>query len=159
MSAVTNNSELSSPTDAIESASNPEGTGDARKRPRIVIAEDFVLIQEHIKSLLKRDCEVVAAAEDGESALSAVVDLKPDVLLIDVSLPGMNGFAVTEKLRELGSSVKVVFVTAHSEKQYSERAFEIGAKGYVLKGSIRSELLSAIRTVMEGEIYRSALIR
>lgn len=130
----------------------------ANERTRIVIAEDFVLIQEGIRLLLEPECDIVAAVEDAEAALAAVAAQNPDILLVDVSLPGGGGFSILEKLTELRSAVKVIFVTAHNNPRYSDRAFEMGAKGYVLKGAMRSELLPAIRAVMSGGVYRSPLI-
>src|SRR5690348_14621278 len=114
-------------------------------RPRIVIAEDFVLIQESIRLLLAPDCDVVATAEDGPGALAAVAEHNPDILLVDVSLPGANGFAISEELKQRRSPVKVIFVTAHNSPPYVDRAFELGAKAYVIKGRMRSELPAAIR--------------
>jgi DNA-binding NarL/FixJ family response regulator len=131
---------------------------DSTKRPRVVVAEDFVLIQALIQDLLKPECEVVAAVEDGQAAMDAVATHRPDLLLIDVSLPLANGFAVTEKLRQSDPDVKVVFVSAHQDRNYVERALEAGAKGYVLKSSMRTDLLSAIREVMRGGTYRSPLL-
>lgn len=127
-------------------------------RPRVVIAEDFVLIQENLRQVLQPECEVVAAVEDGEAALEAVATYGPDILLIDVSLPGLSGFAVAEKLQEAHATVGVIFVTAHSERDYVERAFEIGARGYVLKRAMRTELPAAIRQVTAGSRYRSPLV-
>jgi DNA-binding NarL/FixJ family response regulator len=80
---------------------------------------------------------------------------RPDILLLDVSLPEVNGFAVTKKVQQDTPEVRIVFVTAYCDRNYVERAFEIGATGYVLKGSVRTDLLSAIRHVMEGQPYRS----
>jgi CheY-like chemotaxis protein len=150
---------VSSPINVARSASNPDETALGRaKRPRIVIAEDFVLIQENIRVLLEPECDLVAVVEDGEAALAAVASHEPDVLLIDVSLPGVSGFAVAKRLSELRSPVKIIFVTAHNDRLYVKQAFDIGAKGYVLKGAMRSELPAAIRAVMGGGVYRSPLI-
>lgn len=126
-------------------------------RPRVVIAEDFVLIQEHMRQVLLPDCDVVATAEDGDAALQAVAVHTPDILVMDISLPGLSGFAVAEKLNREHPNVAVIFVTAHSGRDYVERAFEIGVKGYVLKRAMRTELPAAIRDVMAGLRYRSPL--
>jgi DNA-binding NarL/FixJ family response regulator len=128
-------------------------------RPRIVIAEDFVLIQESIRLALEKDCDIVALVEDGEAAVDAVATLAPDILLLDVSLPKLRGFSVVEKLTRADSATKVIFVTSYSDKNYVERAFEIGAKGYVLKGTLQTELLAAVREVIRGGLYRSPLLR
>ncbi|MEI9974801.1 MAG: response regulator [Ignavibacteriota bacterium] len=97
-------------------------------RPRVIIAEDFVLIQECIRQLLLTDCDVVAAVEDGEAALEAVSTFSPDILVADISLPGLSGFAIVEKLKRIQPNVDVILVTAHSERDYLERAFELGVK-------------------------------
>ena len=131
---------------------------NAERRPRLVIAEDAVLIQENIRKVVQRDCDVVAAVEDGEGVFEAVAAYAPDILLLDVSLPGMNGFAVAERLRDSKSPVHVIFLTAHRDKNYAKRAFEIGAKGYILKGSMWTELPVAIRAVASGDCYRSPLV-
>jgi DNA-binding NarL/FixJ family response regulator len=125
------------------------------KRPRVVIAEDFALIQENIRRALPPDCEVIAAVEDGASALDAVAALHPDILLLDVSLPDMSGIRVAEKLFGANSPVKVVFLTAYADRSYVERAFEIGVKGYLLKGKMWTELPEAICEVLAGGVYRS----
>jgi DNA-binding NarL/FixJ family response regulator len=124
-----------------------------------VIAEDFVLIQENIRALLEDEFDVVAAVEDGQSALEAVANGHPDVLLVDISLPVLTGLKVAEKLRESDSQVRVMFVTAHRDREYVQRAFETGAKGYVLKGSIATELVPAVRAVLAGGVYRSPSLR
>jgi two-component system response regulator DesR len=123
----------------------------------VVIAEDYVLIQEHMRQVLLPECDVVAAVEDGDAALAAVAAHAPDILVLDVSLPGLNGFAVAEKLQRSQPDVKVIFVTAHSDRDYVERAFEIGVKGYVLKRAMGAELPAAIRQVFAGSRYRSPL--
>jgi DNA-binding NarL/FixJ family response regulator len=130
------------------------------KRPRILIVEDFVLIQESIRLLLQQqDCDVVATAEDGKSALAAVAALTPDIVTLDVSLPDQSGFAVAERLSREHSAVKVIFITAYPDRTYAERAFEIGAKAYLLKTSLHTELPAAIRAVMNGGRYESPLIK
>jgi len=116
------------------------------------------LIQENIRRVIQSDCDIVAAVEDGEAALDAVAAHTPDILLLDVSLPGINGFTVAERLKHANSPVNVIFVTAHRDKTYADRAFEIGAKGYILKGNIRTELPAAIRAVTGGGCYRSPLV-
>jgi DNA-binding NarL/FixJ family response regulator len=128
------------------------------KRPRVVVAEDFVLIQENIRRVIQPDCDIVAAVEDGEAALDAVAAHTPDILLLDISLPRMNGFAVAERLQCANSPVGIIFITAYRDTNYATRAFEIGAKGYILKGNIWTELPAAIRAVAGGGCYRSPLL-
>lgn len=134
-------------------------TGTAPKRTSVIIAEDVVLIQENIRRALPDDCEVVATVEHGAAALEAVAALQPDILLLDVSLPDMSGFRVAEGLAGTNSPVKVIFLTAYADRAYVERAFEIGVKGYLLKGKMWTELPEAIRAVLAGGVYQSPLIR
>jgi two-component system, NarL family, nitrate/nitrite response regulator NarL len=137
----------------------PETDANGSRRPRVVIAEDYVLIQENIRKAIERDCDIVASVEDGEAALEAVVAHAPDILLLDISLPGVNGFAIAQKLKAMQARVKVIFVTAHGDRAYVERAFELGAAGYVLKGKMWTDLPAAIRAVAGGGSYRSPLIQ
>ena|SRR5579863_892398 len=127
-------------------------------RARVLIAEDFVLIQEMIRDLLEPECEVVAMVEDGHAALESAAVMAPDIVLLDASLPGIGGFEVAERLSRTYPDLRIIFLTAHAEPAYVRRAFELGAKGYVLKGSLRVELLSAIRAVLAGGLYRSAML-
>lgn len=117
-----------------------------------------MLIQENIRTVIQSHCDIVATVEDGETALEAVAMHAPDILLLDVSLPGMSGFAVAEKLTGEKSAVHVIFVSAHGDRDFVERAFEIGAKGYILKGTMWTELPAAIREVTDGGAYRSPLL-
>jgi len=134
------------------------GSNTVPTRPRIVIAEDFVLIQENIRRSLPPDCEVIATVENGAAALDAVAALQPDILLLDVSLPDISGFQVAKELSGTNPAVKVIFLTAHADRSYVERAFEMGVKGYLLKGKMWTELPKAIREVLAGGVYRSPLI-
>lgn len=127
-------------------------------RIRVIIAEDNILIQESIRRFLEPRFEVVTTAVDGPAALQAAVDFRPDILTVDVSIPILNGFAVTEKLKSMGFSGKVIFVTAYRELAYMQRAFALGASGYVLKGTMRSELPLAIEETMKGATYQTPLI-
>ena len=137
------------------SASDTEEPPDC---PRVIIAEDFVLIQENIRRALQQHCHILAMVEDGASALAAVASHSPDVLLLDISLPDMSGFAVLEQLASANAPVSVILVTAHADRTYVERAFEVGAKGYVLKGRMWTDLPAAVREVTMGGMYKSPLL-
>ena len=132
-------------------------TSNACKRPRVLITEDYVLIQENIRRVVDGTCDVIGVVEDGESALAAVAEHSPDIVLLDVSLPDMSGFTLAQRLRCSAPSVRIIFLTAYGEKAYVDRAFEIGALGYVLKGRIWTDLLPAIRAVASGQSYRPTL--
>lgn len=134
------------------------GVPESAARPRVIIAEDFVLIQENIRRALQQHCHIVATVEDGASALAAIESHSPDVLLLDVSLPDMSGFAVVEQLTRTNAPVKVILVTAYADRAYVERAFEVGARGYVLKGRMWTDLPDAVREVARGGTYKSPLL-
>ncbi|HEX3879076.1 MAG TPA: response regulator transcription factor [Bryobacteraceae bacterium] len=128
-------------------------------RPRVVVVEDYILIQENIRLVLERDCDVVATAEDSEAALAAVAEFNPDVVTVDVSLPGSSGFVLAKRLGEMWPAIHIIFVTAHDDKTYIESAFELGAKGYLLKSGLNSELPVAVREVTAGRRYLSPRVR
>lgn len=124
----------------------------------MIIAEDFVLIQENIRKTLQQHCHILVTVEDGASALAAVKEHAPDILLLDVSLPDVSGFAVLEQLARTNAPVRVILLTAHADRTYVERAFELGAKGYVLKGRMWTDLPAALREVSMGGVYKSPLL-
>lgn len=121
----------------------------------IMITDDHSLIREGLKSLLELegDIKVIAEAEDGADCLAKLESVKPDVLLLDINMPVMNGLEVLKKLKEKKSDVKVLVLTVHNEIEYLMKAVDIGIDGYVLKDSESSELKKAIFTIAEGESY------
>ena len=122
---------------------------------RIMITDDHSMIREGLKNLLELDgdIEVVAEAENGIECLDKLPDVKPDVLLLDINMPKMNGLEVLQNLKESKSKVKVLVLTVHNETEYLMKAVDIGINGYVLKDSESSELKKAIFAIAEGENY------
>lgn len=122
---------------------------------RIMITDDHSMIREGLKNLLELegDIEVIAEAEDGEDCLNKLLTVKPDVLLLDINMPKLNGLEVLKKLKERKSKVKVLVLTVHNETEYLMKAVEIGINGYVLKDSESSELKKAIYAIYDGENY------
>ena len=122
---------------------------------RILIAEDHETVREGIKLLIdaQPDMEVVGEVGDGAAVVSNVQALVPDVVVMDVSMPGATGFQATEKLNHLCPQVKVLALTRHTDKAYLQQMVRAGADGYVLKQSPATELLRAIRTVATGTQY------
>jgi DNA-binding NarL/FixJ family response regulator len=122
---------------------------------RILIAEDHETVREGIKLLIdaQPDMEVIGEAGDGLTAVSSAQSLNPDVVVMDVTMPGATGFQATEKLNQLCPQVKVLALTRHTDKAYLQQLVRAGAFGYVLKQSPAVELLQAIRTVAEGKKY------
>ena len=122
---------------------------------KVMIADDHVLMREGIKQLLEFDgtVKVIAEANDGVDCLDKLRYVKPDVLLLDINMPNMNGIDALQKIRELGFPIKVMMLTVHNEVEYLLKAVDIGADGYILKDSGSSELKKAIYIVMTGENY------
>ncbi len=122
-------------------------------RPRLLLADDHKIVLEGLRNLLKDEFEIVGTVEDGRALVSAAKRLDPDVIVVDISMPLLNGIEAIEQLRKAGSRAKVIFLTMHSDMTYATRAFEVGASGYVLKHSAPSELITAIRQVLKGESF------
>lgn len=121
----------------------------------VVIVDDHVMVREGIKQLLEMDGDirVIGEASDGEEGLKVVEATGPDVLLLDVNMPKMNGLEVLQKIKESGIKRKVLILTIHNEVEYLLKAIEIGVDGYVLKDSELSVLRRAIFAVNEGNTY------
>jgi DNA-binding NarL/FixJ family response regulator len=124
-------------------------------RPRVLIADDHRLVVEGLRKLLEHDVDVVGTADNGRALLTAAERLRPDVVLVDVSMPLLNGIDACARLRVLVPSSRVIVLTMHADASYAAEAFRAGAAGYVVKGSATSELLRALRTVLRGQRFLS----
>jgi DNA-binding NarL/FixJ family response regulator len=122
---------------------------------RILLADDHRTILEMVTRLLAVDFDVVGAVENGERAVQAVANLNPDVVVLDISMPVMNGIEAASRLKESGSRVRVVFLTVQTDPDFVTAAFSAGALGYVLKPCLGTDLVPAIREVLEGRIFAS----
>ncbi len=122
---------------------------------RIIIADDHMMVREGLKQLLELDgnIEVVGQASEGEKCLELVKQLQPDVVLLDINMPNMNGLQALQKMRLKNEKQKILMLTIHNEVEYLLRAVELGANGYVLKDSESEVLKKAIHTVYRGETY------
>ena len=122
---------------------------------KIFIAEDHQTVREGIKLLVnaQSDMEVIGEAGDGETAIKEVSKLKPDIVLMDISMPTMNGLKATKRLRSMSPDVKILTLTRHTDDGYLQQLIGAGANGYVLKQSAPNELINAIRTIGEGNAY------
>lgn len=122
---------------------------------KIMITDDHSMIREGLKNLLELegDIEVIAEAVDGQDCLDKLETIKPDVLLLDINMPVMNGLEVLKNLKMRRNKVKVLILTVHNEIEYLMRAVEIGIKGYVLKDSESAVLRKAIISIASGENY------
>ena len=128
------------------------------KKPRVLLADDHTLILDGLRKILEPECEIVGAVEDGRSLLAAAEELKPDIILLDISMPLLNGVEAARRLRAAVPGAKVIFVTMHADATYVAGAFRAGASGYVLKRCASLELLKAVRRVLSGHTYITPLI-
>ena len=122
---------------------------------KVMIADDHSMVREGIMNLLELDenLEVVGFAKDGNDCIKKIPELNPDVLLLDINMPNMNGIEVLQELHERRSKVKVIMLTIHNEGEYILKAVDIGCAGYVLKDSDSNMLKKAIYTVYSGESF------
>ncbi len=127
---------------------------------RVVIADDHRLVREGIRALLDKsdDISVVGEADDGAAALALVAQLAPDVLVTDISMPGLSGLEAAAEVAQRGLPTAVVVLTMHAEEAMARRALASGARGYVLKDSVTDELLLAIRAARRGGTYLSPVV-
>ena len=123
------------------------------RRPRVLIADDHLLVAEALTSLLTPEFDLVGVVEDGRALIAAVASLRPDVIVADVSMPQLNGIDALVQLRQSGDPVPVVFLTMHRDVSFARRALDAGASGFVLKHSASSELVTAIRAALAGKTY------
>ena len=128
------------------------------EQPHVLLVDDNEDMLTRAAAVLTPDCVVVGTASNGRAALEAARALQPDVIVLDVSMPGMNGVQVTKRLKELHPDVKTVALTVHEEGGYLRSLMDAGASGYVLKRSAASELLRAIETVAEGGVHLDSAI-
>jgi DNA-binding NarL/FixJ family response regulator len=127
-------------------------------RRRLLLADDHTLLLEGIRLLLEPEYELVGSVEDGLALLAAAKTLKPDVILLDISMPLLNGIDAARRLRKIVPSARLIFVTMHADADFVLEAFRAGAMGYILKRAAASELLTAIREVLKGNHYVSPLV-
>lgn len=128
-------------------------------RPRVLLADDHMLVIDGLRRILEPECEVVGVVEDGRSLLAAAERLQPDIILLDISMPLLNGVEAARKLRKTVPAAKLIFVTMHADATYVNGAFRAGASGYVLKRCASMELVSAIQEVLKGHTYITPLVR
>jgi two-component system response regulator NreC len=123
---------------------------------RIVLADDHVLVRQSLKSLLEREgFQVVGEASDGQEALRQVESLQPDIAVMDITMPILNGLNAAREMSRSSPKTKTILLTQHDEGQYVSEALDGGVKGYVLKNQVASDLLQAIRQVSRGQVYLS----
>ncbi len=130
---------------------------EGKEKKRIVIAEDYRILREGLRALLSShpDIEIVGEAEDGQDAIRRVEKLKPDLALMDLSMPKMSGMDAIKEIRKRSPLTRILVLTVHKEEEYILEAFRAGANGYVLKDASQTELGMAVRSVLDGKQYVS----
>ena len=125
------------------------------KQLRILLADDHVTVRHGLKLLIdsQPDMKVVSEASDGQAALQRALELKPDVVVMDISMPGMNGLVATRQLKQLRPDAAIITLTRHSDDAYLQELLRAGVSGYVLKQSAPAELIQAIRAAAAGGQY------
>jgi DNA-binding NarL/FixJ family response regulator len=128
-------------------------------RPRILIADDHTLVAELCRQLLETEFEVVGTVNNGRALVRAAAELKPDVIVVDVSMPILNGLDAGQQVKETCPAVKLVFLTMNSDIELAAEAFRRGASGYLLKTCAASEMVTAVHEVLRGRSYMSKTLR
>ncbi len=127
-------------------------------KPRVLIADDHLLVAQGIQKLLESEMDVVGLVSDGRALIKAVEEVSPDLVLVDISLPLLNGLDAARQIRQLCPKTKLLVLTMHAEKQFVVDAFQVGVTGYVLKQSVSSELMHAVKEVLKGNTYISPVV-
>jgi DNA-binding NarL/FixJ family response regulator len=122
-------------------------------RPRILLADDHTLVLEGLRKLLEDDFELVGTVEDGRTLVNVAQELEPDVVVLDISMPQLNGIDAARQIHKLLPNCKLIFLTMHTDPHYAQEAFQAGASGYLLKRSAASELPQAIQAVLKEQHY------
>src|SRR5688500_9239318 len=123
-------------------------------RLRILLADDHKMFAQGLQSLFQNEFDLVGTVENGQALVDAARILAPDVIIVDISMPVMNGFDAVRQLKKDGSTAKIIFLTMHADEGLVAEALRCGASGYVLKQSVGEELQSAIPQVSEGRVRR-----
>jgi DNA-binding NarL/FixJ family response regulator len=122
-------------------------------RPRVLLADDHRFLREAFSQLLEPNCEVVGAVADGRAMIAAAKELRPEVVVLDIAMPLLNGLDAARQLKCLMPAVKVIFLTVSEDPDLAAEAFRAGASGFLLKNSAASELFQAIQEVLQGRCY------
>jgi DNA-binding NarL/FixJ family response regulator len=128
-------------------------------RPRVLVADDHQAMLDTLVRMLSRDFEVVAAVMDGVAVVTKAEQLEPDLVVLDIAMPGLNGIAAAARLKEQGSSARVVFVTNMRDREFVQQSLALGDVGFVVKDRLVADLLPAIRQVLSGETFVSPTVQ
>jgi DNA-binding NarL/FixJ family response regulator len=123
--------------------------------PRIILVDDHVLLLDAVTRVLEPEFQVVGKFSDGETMLDSIADLQPDAVVLDLGMPGMNGFVAARRLLEVTPKLKIIFLTMNQDEHTVAEAFRSGVAGYVVKTAAADELVQALREVLRGGYYAS----
>jgi DNA-binding NarL/FixJ family response regulator len=123
------------------------------KRPTVLLADDHALVLEGLRKILEPDFDVVGVVEDGRALVRIAPQLKPDIILADITMPLLNGVEAARQIMKSDPNAKIIMLTMHPDPTYATEALEAGCLGYVLKHSAAAELVTAIQEVLKGRIY------
>ena len=127
-------------------------------KPRVVIADDHSILLAGLRKLVEESCQVVGMVEDGRALVETAGTLKPDLILLDISMPLLNGLDAAREIKKSAPDCKLLFLTMHASPTYATEALKAGGNGYLLKQSAASELLMAIEAVLGGQTYLTPAI-
>ena len=127
-------------------------------RPRVLVADDHRVMLQSLVRLLAAECDVVGSANDGPGAVASAIETAPDVIVMDIAMPGMSGIAAAAQLEKRGSTAKFVFVTMHHDREYVRESMVFGPVGFVVKDRLATDLMPAIRAVLGGEAFVSPTV-
>jgi len=124
-------------------------------RARVLLADDHPGVLDHVSRILAEDYEVIARVTNGRAAVDAAFELHPDLVVLDIMMPELDGFHAARELRDRGSSAKVIFLTIQQDEEYVSTAMESGGAAYVLKSRMYSDLVRALGQVLAGNVFVS----
>lgn len=127
-------------------------------KTKVILADDHSIVLDGLRGILRDDCEIIATFADGRALVEAYPQFRPDVTVVDISMPILNGIDATRQIRRIDSAARVIVLTMHADITYATEAFEAGASGYVVKSAAAQELITAIRAVACGKVYVSPTI-
>jgi len=130
-----------------------------KERVRILVADDHRAMLETLVGMLSSDFDIVAAVGDGLAAVTQAEHLEPDLLVLDIAMPGLNGIAAAAQLKRRGSTAKVVFVTNMRDREFIQESLTLGQVGFVIKDRLVADLLPAVRDVLAGKTFVSPSVR
>jgi DNA-binding NarL/FixJ family response regulator len=127
-------------------------------RVRILLADDHKEMRDRVVHVLEKEFEMLEAVADGQALLEAASELKPDLCLLDISMPVVSGFEVASRLKKGGSTAKIIFLSIHEDVDFVRAAYDAGGSAYVIKRRMASDLLKAIRAVLAGRTFTSSMV-